>query len=394
MPYYQWKGVNLQADTCTGIQFARDHDQLDKLLYKKDIALLSYRTKKFWLTSPVSAQQKNDYFMQLSLLTQAGILLPHALDLVAQQMQHNKFAQIAYEIADRVHEGNLLSAAFSRYKIFDPTMIQMAAVGQESGYLSQAFAVLSQHGETIIQFKNRIRSALLLPVITLCFFVFIFLLILLFIVPQFITIFKTMNKELPQATRTLISLSNFVRSWSCMIMGIGMTIVAYSIYTSKQYKAGKQFFDRCFIKFPLTRMFVINKTFALFFQSLSLLLAGGIPLVQAFKIAKESIENDLIKRELDAMEGAINAGDSFAQVLAHYPYLGNDVIALIQVGQESGTLPQIMTRISLIYQQRLIRILSRITLLMQPLLLLILGLLISALILALYSPIMTFSYAL
>ncbi len=383
MPYYQWKGVNLQAKICTGIQFARNSNQLDKLLYEKDIALLSCKIKKYWLTTSISYQEKNDYFTHLAMLTKAGILLPQALDIVAQQMNHNKFSQIAYEIADAVQEGNLLVTAFCRYKMFDLTMIQMVAVGQESGYISQSFQALSQHGQTMMDFKSRVRSALLLPIVTLCFFFAIFLFILIFIIPQFITIFKTMHKELPYSTRILINLSNCVRSWYGLgVLGI-MIAFASGLYHWNKNITSKRFFDRWLLKFPLTRALIINKTFALFFQSMSLLILGGLPIVQAFKIATASIDNMLIKQSMSGMEHQLNAGQSFAAVLSQCPLLRQDVIALIHVGQESGALSDIMARISNMYQQRLIRGLSRVTLLMQPFLLIILGLLISALILAL-----------
>jgi type IV pilus assembly protein PilC len=395
MPYFVWKGVDLQVKIQKGIQFAANERDLDALLFKKDIALLSFSCKKVWFDRPIPLQLKIDYFMQLALLLNAGILLPQALKLLAEQSAHPTFTPILHEVTQTVHQGISLSNAFKKHShIFSILMIQMASVGQESGNLAVSLQVLTSHLESVAFFKARLRAALMLPAITFAFFMVIIGIILAVIVPQFVSLFASMHKELPTSTKAMVMISDFFYSWY-----LGLTIVMGSgiIFLLNNYTKtvkGKDAFDRLVMKLPFSGAIIINQSMAGFFQSLSLLLQGGMPLVQAIKIAKESIRNGVIKNQIHGVEQEVNAGGSFAQTLAKCEQLCvQEMVSLIQVGHESGKLADMLARVAHMYQARLMRTLSRINTLFQPFLLIILGLMIAGLILALYTPIMSLSYA-
>ena len=156
----------------------------------------------------------------------------------------------------------------------------------------------------------------MLPAITFAFFMVIIGIILAVIVPQFVSLFASMQKELPTSTKAMVMISDFFYSWY-----LGLTIITGSgiIFLLNNYKKtvkGKDAFDRLVMKFPFSGTIIINQSMAGFFQSLSLLLQGGMPLVQAIKIAKESIHNGVIKNQIHEMEQQVNAGGSFAQTLA------------------------------------------------------------------------------
>ena len=136
MPYFAWKGVTLEARIAKGAHFARNKDDLDAFLLKKDIALLSCSAKKIYWQRSVSLQEKIDYVIQLAMLMNAGMLLPKALRLVADQTAHSGFAIVAHDVADHVEHGINLCHALEKHRFtFNSLMIQMAAVGQESGSL-------------------------------------------------------------------------------------------------------------------------------------------------------------------------------------------------------------------------------------------------------------------
>lgn len=395
MPYFAWKGVNLRAQICNGVQFARNKSDLDALLIKKDIALLSLKQKKIWWNKPISLQEKIDYFMQLNILIKAGMLLPDALNLIAAQMPNSRFAAVAYQVADQVQEGHLLSQGLaSAQNVFDPLMIQMANVGQESGSLTASLQVLTNHLESLASFRARLKGALMLPLITFCFFLVVISIMLMVIVPQFASLFASMHRELPGATKMMIGISNFLKSGYFVLIGLLCAVTLFLIRFYAKTAKGKKFFDDLLMRLPLSRYLVINKNMAGFFQSIALLMRGGMPLVKAVMIAKESISNSVIKKQMENLADEINAGSSFAESIGGYSMLiGQEMISLIKVGQESGMLADMLVRVSDMYQQRLLNGLSRINTLFQPFLLIILGLMITGLILALYTPIMSLSYA-
>lgn len=395
MPYFQWKGVTLNARIKRGVTFAKDSSDLDALLLRKDIALLAYCPKKIRFQAKPSLQLRRDYIMQLAMLVKAGVLVPSALRLVADQTHQLSFTVIAHSIADRVEHGVTLSQALQKEQnLFEPFVYQMVEVGQESGSLPEALAVLSSHMESLATFKARLRSALLLPLVTFVFFLMIITVMLMVIVPQFASIFASMQKDLPGATQAMMTLSKFLRSLNFVVFlaCAGCAVMALKKYSKRS--AAKKWIDKFLLRIPGIKELVISKNMAGFFQALSLLLKGGMPLSQAIRIAKESIENSVIKQDLWYKEQEVSAGTPFADAMAAcQDYCRQDIISLIKVGQESGQLSAMLDKVASIYQHRLLTNLSRINTLFQPVLLIILGLMIAGLILALYTPIMSLSYA-
>lgn len=395
MPYFAWKGIDLQARIKKGAAFAADKDELDLILLKKDIALLSCSIKKVFLKKPISLQSKIDYIMQVSLLMKSGMLLPKALKLVAGQTHNPHFALIAYDIAQNVEHGISLPRAFeNNTRVFNALMIQMACVGEESGSLCDALGVLSGHLEAVADFKRKLSSALLLPLVTFAFFLIIILIMLIVIVPQFASIFTSMQKELPGTTKGMLWVSNFLRSANLIYFAASLVGVLLLINYYCKTLRGKKVRDAILMAIPFIRPIIICQAMGGFFQALGVLLQGGMPLVKALSIAKESTTNGIIKSSLESVVGEVNAGMNLADALARHEILcPQDIISLLLVGQESGHLQNMVQRIAQIYQSRLIAQLSRINTLFQPFLLIILGLMIMGLILALYTPIMSLSYA-
>ncbi len=394
MPYYSWKGITLRASSCNGMQFARNPQELENYLFKKDIALLACQSKKIWLARRISLQNKIDYFTQVTFLIRSGMFLPEALNLVAQQSPQS-FAQITHGIADEVQEGIVWSSTLSaRKKFFDALMIQMTSVGQESGRLAESLQILVMHLESVASFRSRLRSALLLPIVTFCFFLMIIALLLIVVVPQFSSLFTSLGKGIPTSTQLLINASNFIGSISMGLIFLAAVGFFYCFRLYAQTEQGSARLDAILLRIPGIKTIVIARTLSGFFKSLSVLLAGGLPLIQALKIAGQSIDNQLMKAVAQSIEQEVGAGDSLAQSLARYDHFCNpEIVSLIKVGQESGMLAPMMERIAGSYQEKLVRSLTRVTTLFQPFLLIILGLLITSLILALYMPIMSLSYA-
>lgn len=395
MPYFAWKGVDLHARIRSGTLFAQSKQDLDAVLLKKDIALLSCSHKKLLWQKKISLQSKIDYMTQLAMLMKAGMHVPKALRLVADQTAQPNFAMVAHTIADNVEHGITLANAMQKHpKVFKPLMVQMACVGQESGSLPDTLQVLSGHLEAVVQFKKKLMSALLLPLVTFCFFLVIICIMLIVIVPQFASIFASMQKDLPGATKAMVAMSNFLRGGNLTYVAVGFLLVGYAAHQYLKTNAGKIACDSLLMRIPFIQSLIITQTMAGFFQAIAMLLQGGMPLAKAIHIAKESVSNAEIKNSIEQVAQEINAGITLADAFSGFERLcPQDLISLIKVGQESSQLAQMLSRIVTIYQQQLINNLSRINTLFQPFLLIILGLMITGLILALYTPIMALSSA-
>lgn len=392
MPYMQWKGVALNAQLCKGMQFVSNEQELDALLFARKVSLLSCKPKRIWWWPSVSLRAKLDYFMQLNMLLKAGLLLPEGLQLVAQQSSNIALAPAAYGVAQQVNHGISFGKALESYPIhFNGLMMQMAWVGQESGNITAALQVLCMYLSSVCDFRSRLRSALLLPMMTFVFFMLIMAVLLMVVVPQFVQLFASINRELPQATQLLLSVSDFLRSWYVSIPICLMLLLYGALSWYKSTKNGRERLDVLVMNIPFVNALVRTRILAGFFQSVALLLEGGLPMVTAFSIAKESIDNSMLKSEFGFIQQEIAAGTACADALAFNSIIEQDILSLIKIGQESGMLAPMFARAAHVYQEQLLKHLERINMLFQPALLIILGLMVTGLILALYTPIMSLS---
>jgi type II secretory pathway component PulF len=392
MPYMQWKGITLDARVCKGMQFVSDEKELDALLFARKISLLSCKSKRIWWRPSVSLRCRLDYFMQLNMLLKAGLLLPDGLRLIAQQSSNAALAPTAYGVAQQVSHGISFGKALEHYPAhFNGLMMQMAWVGQESGNITAALQVLCVYLESTCDFRSRLRSVLLLPIMTFIFFVLIMAVLLIAVVPQFVQLFASINRELPHATKMLLAMSDFLRSWYMSIPILCLSMLYSTLAFYKRTKKGRASLDVIVMHIPYVNAIVRTRIMASFFQSVALLLEGGLPILTAFSIARESIDNSSIKNEFGFIQQEIAAGTSCADALAFNNTVSQDILSLIKIGQESGMLAQMFARAAQVYQQQLLKHLGRINMFFQPALLIILGLMITGLILALYTPIMSIS---
>lgn len=391
MPYYAWQGVDLHARWRKGKLYARNTTELDTILFKKDIALLYAEPKKL-RPSKVSQQEVLHYIIQLHTLINAGVRIPETLNIIAGYPMSAYFSSIAYDIADHVAQGISLAGALAKHSVvFNGIAVQVIHIGQESGSLPQSLQVLVHHLESVIDFKKKLRAAFLLPVITFIFFILIIAIVLIMIVPQFVSLCATMDKQIPASTQMLLNISNFLRSSQALIVAAVFSVLIFGIANYIKRTSIKTRIAHFLLMIPLIKQLILCRTMALFFRSTAHLLQGGLPLAKALAISAESIENCVIKEHLRYVAWAVDSGMTLSASLHVCEYLNQGTIALVAVGQESGKLTDMLVRIADEYQEKLLMQMHRITTLTQPFLLIILGVMIGMLILGLYAPIMSIS---
>ena len=371
MPYYHWKGVRLDADYCSGTQFARDAQALEDLLFAQEIALLSCSPKKYMHILPISSEQKYLFFQHLHALLAAGIHVWQALLIMCEQIGDARFAEITLQLADKVQQGHALHEALALSPVFSTEMIHVAEIGAEADNLPVALHMLCSHLESAETFKKQLRSVLLLPVCTFGIFVLIMLIVLLVVIPKYAQLFASMSKELPSMTRMLMRMSNFVSSY----------------YMLGTLPAVKKKIDTRILTLPYVGSLVKHIAIVNCLRSLSLLLQGGMPLVPALCIAKEAVTNSYIKNLLNDIIEQVRGGQDLSRAMqSKSDFFSQDIVFLVTVGQETGHLQEMVARAADMYAQKVQRALQRFTFTVQPMLMIILGLLVAALICAVYMP--------
>lgn len=391
MPYFSWTGVNMIGDWQKGKRFAKSTDHLDALLFKQGIALIKNSPVRWhFFRATVKRSDLILFFEQLSVLINAGILVPQALSLVGDQLSNPQLQEVVHMLADAVQEGNTLNDSMAQHKkIFDPMIIQHIKIGEESGNLSVALKSLCTSLETTQAFYNQVRSALVMPVIGILFFVVISAVIFVVIIPQFADLFAATRQEMPWLTRMIVSMSAYFNSrYGVMFLGaVGSLVVMIRVYTKTV--VGKQRCTLVCMQMPFIGGMMRTRLLGLFFQSMSVLLASGMRVVPALHVVRTALGYSSLSDQIQLLEQAVDSGSSLSQAMAQQGdgLCVSYVVAMVAVGEETGQLVPLLDKIAHNYHSEVKKQLILWTVLLQPLLLLVLGLMVVLLVLAVYGPI-------
>lgn len=393
MPYFKWTGVNSIGQTKKGKQAAYSLQDLSEQLLSKGVALLYgkpiYVGSLFW---PISAKIKGDLFKQKAKLLRAGLLLPDVLTIVAQQSYNPIVYDMLFTISRDIQHGASFTKALEKHhKLCDPIVMVMLTAGNESGNIMNAVESVALYFHKQYIFNKNVRSALAMPVLTLLFFIGISLFIFVFIIPRFADMFSSLQQELPPLTRFMIQLSDFVCSFSIIyLLGVLAALVFAVHYYVKN--VGKKIWDTAVNKLPFIGVVILQYHLSQALQALALLINSGVTLATSLKIVNESIDHSLVKEQFALLYEDVTSGLLLSKAMSTSSLFLSEVIALVHIGEETGSLGQSLESAAIVYYELLENRLRKFVFFLQPVMIICLGLLVTTLIFAVYLPIMQLSY--
>ncbi len=391
MPYFSWRGVDIEGSYHKGSMYAKNAHFLDNRLFQQHIALISYKKTlsfPFFTKKIISIQQKIELFEQLSLLLRAGVLLPDALALVADQLSGVYIQDRIHTVADAVREGIALSDALSqKTRCFDSITLYLIKAGEESGMLSDALESLAGHYTRVELFIRQVRRALFMPAITLFFFSVIAAVVLVGIIPRFAQLFTSLSKPIPLYTQKLLWLGDFLTSAYMIVVISALIGIIYLLRIYCKTSTGRVVIAFLFDYVPwinsINRYYLTQRVC----ESLGLLLKGGIQIVPALQILA-STQSIGISKIAYTLKESIVCGIPLHLAMEKLYIFSAQTKALVLVGQESGTLPTMLLRIASIQEQLLQKRMMTISQLIQPVVLIIIGAFIALLIGSVYGPLL------
>lgn len=395
MPLYKWYGIDLQGSTHHGTIYVYSQKQLEEALLKEDVAVISSSVTVpwSWWRGPTKYMFIS-FFDALASLLEAGVFLDTALVLLKKKQLHPGFQLLIGDIQCALHDGISFAQALSSYEpVFGSCALELIIAGEQVNALPQALRLVVHYYTNQVEFSQRVRGVALLPVITFCFFLVIAFVILAYVVPVFASMFLAAQKDIPWITRILLRISNWCASISLLSMGTTL-LVPYILL--KRYSNSyhiKKIKDTCLLYVPFFGRLIYEQTIYQFLQATALHLRGGIHELPALQSASVGLENEYIRFHVQIMIKNIQQGQSFADALSESSLkLHDEVQAILVVGEESGTLASSLERSAQWYKQEVERLLHVISSLVQPCLMIFLGLCITALIFAVYMPVLQLSY--
>ena len=326
---------------------------------------------------------------QLSTLIDAGLPLLRSLNVLVAQLKPCKLRDILREVSSDIQSGSTFSEALAKHpKQFDRLFVNMVRAGEVGGMLEVVLQRLANFMERREALKRRVRGAMIYPIAVIVIAAGIVGFLLVKVVPVFAEIFEEFDAELPAPTMFLIGAGDFmVYKWWLLIVILCWTIIGFKLVFKSH--AVRRVRDRVVLKVPLIGDLVTKVAVARFARTLGTLITSGVPILQALKITKETIGNEIIQDAVDKVHDSIKEGDTIAAPLDETKVFPPMVVNMIDVGEETGSLDAMLMKVADIYDAEVEAAVDAMLALLEPAIIIVLGGIIGFIVVALYLPIFT-----
>jgi len=325
---------------------------------------------------------------QLGAMVNAGVGIIDALEIVAGQMPNKKLATAVGEVAKDVSEGMSLSDAMAKRRdVFPELVINLVAVGEETGELDRALLRASEYYEKLAMIKSKIKSASFYPVFVLVIATVIVTGILYFLVPTFAEIYEGFGASLPLPTQVLINMSNVLRENILYILGsLFVFVIIFRFLYSRSYGFRKGV-HRFILKSPKFGDLAVKSAMAKFGRTMATLFASGVSIEKALEVAGKVAGNLVIKEAVDRVQKDVTEGQAMWSAMERTGQFPKLIVAMVKVGEETGRLDEMLDTIARFYEDEVDRTVEWLITLIEPMLIVILGTIVGGILIALYLPI-------
>jgi type IV pilus assembly protein PilC len=397
MPFYHWEGLDRQGRQVKGVLQADNTDQLKESLFIQGIALLDYRQSTQSSNSRWSLLQPTigpchlaDFWEQLALLLSNGVELVKALEIVARITTHKRLRSAIQNVTHAIEQGQSFYEALSAYpKIFVPVVVTLIEAGERTGKLGKIIEHVKSYYKQQYMMRQQFKRAAMAPLITLGVALMLVWAIVIFIVPQFTSLYQSLGSQLPKSTKFLIGFSRACRSWYGLIILLVMIGILWCCVQLCKIASVKKFFGQIGLYIPIISSIMIYHNMVIFIQTLSIFVSSGLTLTLALEQVEHTVGSEVFKDDIKKIMYEIMAGKSLSAAMAAIDsqFLPEQFVALVHVGESSGTLPDVLVKSESYYQELLLSRLSIVTTLFSPLLMIVVGVIIAFIMVMLYMPI-------
>jgi type IV pilus assembly protein PilC len=324
---------------------------------------------------------------QFATMIDAGLSVVGALVILEEQSDDKYLSAVITELRADVEGGLLLSQAMARHpKVFSRLYIAMVEAGEAAGILDQVLDRVAFQIEKETQIKRRVKGAMIYPTMVLIFATLVLIGMLLFLVPIFVDIFKTLGGDLPMLTQYVVAMSDFLKAnWMFLFPGLGLAFFGFR--KAKRTEQGRKVWDRFKLKVPMKIGGVVLKvTIARFSRTLSTLVAAGVDIIQALEITGQTAGNWVVENALSDVRARVHEGMPIAQPIVENPVFPPMVGHMVKIGEETGELEKMLGKIADFYEDEVDSAIATLTSIIEPVMMIAVGLMVGVIIIAMYLP--------
>ncbi len=387
---FTWEGTDTKGNKVRGKTLAASEAAVRSQLRKQGVVpvRISKELTFFKSSGKVTPYDIAIFSRQLATMLGAGIPLVQAFEIVGSGHDNPAMQKLILGMKTDLESGTALAEALGRHPLyFDDLYINLVTAGEQAGALDTLLDKVATYKEKTEDIKKKIKKALFYPAAVMVVAVIVTIILLIFVIPQFESLFKGFGADLPAFTRMVINLSEFVQTkgwFLALVVGGG---ISFYVYTRKRVEKLREFEDRLLLKLPIVGNIIEKAAVARFARTLSTMFSAGVPLVEALQSVAGATGNIVYEKAVLSMRDEVSTGQRLQRAMENTGIFPNMVIQMIAVGEESGSLDQMSAKVADFYEADVDNAVDSMSSLLEPLIMAILGVLVGGLVIAMYLPI-------
>jgi type IV pilus assembly protein PilC len=385
MPLYNYQAKDFSGQIINGVLEAENIQGFYQAIKERQLFCLEVSQKRqpvnmTFLTSlgrttsnKLSLKDLAIFCRQFYVLLMAGVTVIKALDVIYQQTESKKCKAVVLKVYETVQKGDLLSEAMRKQgEAFPTILINMVESGEASGKLDMVLQKMAEHFDKERKLRSKLISAMIYPIILSIVTVLVVMILFAFVLPTFIGLFESSGVSLPLPTRILIGMSNFFSNfWYLILLGLAALVYAWKKYIKTEQ--GRLSWDGAKLKIPMFKNVAIKVISARFTRTLSILLSSGIPLLNCIDITSKVLGNKVVTDGLLGAKEDMSKGSSLSQAIRRVGVFPAMIYSMINIGEESGSLEEILDKTSVYYDEEADVAIQRMLAIFEPLLIVLMA---------------------
>ena len=399
MGKWTWEGFNKDGKLDSGVVEASTERDARRLLRDMRVRVRRLSSPSIldfdlaeWLSekglgSSVRTKELATFTKQLAIMIEAGIPILQVLEIIFRSERNPVLKRAARSIAMDVKEGKTLSEAMEKHpRVFDKLYVSLVKSGEMGGILDTILVKLAEQIEKVEKLKQQVKMAMAYPAVVTLVGVGVVWGLMFFVVPQFVGMLEETGQELPYVTQVVVDISGFVGRHTLLLMvsAVALFVAARQFVSTKE---GKVVFDNAMMKIPLFAGIVVKGNLASFCRTFSVLLGSGVPLLAAIDICIETLTNEVIVRDLTRVRNVVEQGKNLTDPIRQIPYFPEMLGQMMKVGEQTGQLDGMLAKIADVFEDEVDSLISSLTKMLEPLVIVFLGGIVSVVLAAMYLPI-------
>ncbi len=385
---FHWEGRDKNGRVVKGEMRAGGESVVAASLRRRGVMVSKIKKQSFSRGRKITPKDLALFTRQLSTMLKAGVPLMQSFDIVGRGHANPSMARLMNDIRMDVETGTSLNQAFRKYPLyFDPLFCNLVAAGEQAGILETLLDRLAMYQEKTIALKGKIKKALFYPIAIIMVAILVTAVIMIFVIPSFKSVFTSFGADLPAPTLVVIAMSDFFVSYWYIVFGILFGGIYFLVQAWRRSAKVQSVVDRTLLKLPVLGEMLQKASIARWSRTLATTFAAGVPLVEALDSVGPAAGNSVYKEATKSIQTEVNVGTSLAQSMQNTGVFPNMAVQMTQIGEESGSLDSMLSKVADYYEREVDETVDALSSLLEPMIMVVLGVIIGGIVIAIYMPI-------